>query len=156
MALSYDYYPAVLYAIDLIGQGQTKTAACDASNISVATLARYTTEHPDLADLLLEAETRGADAMADALVNIDNHKIHGHSDPKMAKVVSDNIKWVLSKRDKRFADRVEVDHNHRVDVTITTALEAARRRVPALEDQSNVIDAVVLDDEALLLQELLS
>ena len=148
MSIPYDYYPAVLFAIDKVGQGHTVSEACDLANISVATFRNYLKRDTALAEMFDEADQRGGDAMADALVNIDNHKIHGQSDPKMAKVISDNIKWVLSKRKpKEFGDRVQVDHSVTVDIAITTALDAARRRVlPAPVD---VIDAEVvsLDEE---------
>lgn len=160
MTLPYDYMPNVLYAINLIGQGHTKTRACDESHVSPAILERVSKSDPLVADMLTEAEQRSYDAMADALINIDNHKVHGQSDPKMAKVISDNIKWVLSKRrPKDFGDRVQVDHSVTVDVAITTALDAARRRVgPALPapDVSLVEEAqVVYDDDDAIMRELL-
>ena len=144
MALPYDYYPAVLYAIDLISQGNTLTEACDQSNLPISTFHNYLNKDENLHAMYVEADQRGSDAMADALVNIDNHRLHGQSDPKMAKVISDNIKWVLSKRKpKEYGDRVQVDHSVTVDVAITTALDAARRRVP-VADQSDVIDAEIV------------
>lgn len=145
MTLPYDYYPAVLYAINVIGQGNTLSEACDQSNISVATFRHWTNKDEQLQAMYDEAEQRSYDAMADALIKIDNHKIHGQSDPKMAKVISDNIKWVLGKRrPKEYGERVQIDTTISVDIAITTALDAARRRTaPALE---NVIDAVVVDD----------
>lgn len=155
MALPYDYYPAVLYAIDLISQGNTLTEACDQSNLPISTFHNYINKDENLHAMYVEADQRGSDAMADALVNIDNHRIHGQSDPKMAKVISDNIKWVLSKRKpKEYGDRVQVDHSVTVDVAITTALDAARRRVP-VADQSDVIDAEVVphyesEDDAIM------
>jgi hypothetical protein len=129
MTLSYDYMPAVLYAIDLISQGLTETEACDKSNIRIAVFKRYINDIPQLQELYAEADQRGADAMADALVSIDNHKHYGRSDPKMAKVISDNIKWVLSKRKvKQYGDRVVVEHSVTMDRAITDALIAARNR----------------------------
>jgi len=160
MTLPYDYYPAVLYALNLIGQGHTLTAACDQSNISVVTFDAYVKREPQLQAMYEEAVQRGNDAMADALVNIDNHKIHGQSDPKMAKVISDNIKWVLGKRDsKRFGDKIEVKHEITMDRAIIGALERARTRTLELEDQTErggtIIDVTPLSDDELL-AELLS
>jgi len=157
MALPYDYYPAVLYAIDLISQGNTLTEACDQSNLPISTFHNYIKRDENLHAMYVEADQRGSDAMADALVNIDNHRIHGQSDPKMAKVISDNIKWVLSKRKpKEYGDRVQVDHSVTVDVAITTALDAARRRVPVQEVE--VIDATAVpvyeDEDAAIMREL--
>jgi len=157
MALTYDYYPAVLYALGLFSQGHTVTEACDQSNIAIAVFERFTKENDELRDMYVEAERRSHDAMADALVNIDNHKVHGQSDPKMAKVISDNIKWVLSKRDtQRFGDRVQVDHSVSVDIAITTALDAARRRTAPQIEAHDVIDAEIVQDDETLMRQLLS
>lgn len=158
MALPYDFYPAVLYAIDQISQGETLSKACDLSNISVTTFHNYVNKDETLQAMYTEADQRGGDAMADALINIDNHLKHGQSDPKMAKVISDNIKWVLGKRKpKEYGDRVQVDHSISVDVAITTALDAARRRVPALEN-AEIVDAdfTVMSEDDAFLHDLLS
>lgn len=143
---SYDYTPAILYAIDLISQGRTKTRACDESNVNISTFEKYIKDNPYLKELYEEADIRGADAMADALVEIDNHPIYGYSDPKMAKVVSDNIKWLLSKRKaKEYGDRIEVKHTITADKAITQALMAGRQRV--LESQAQDIIDVDFEEE---------
>lgn len=160
MSLPYDYYPAVLYALNLLSQGETLTVACDKSNITVEVFDYHVKGNTQLEGMYAEAVQRGNDAMADALINIDNHKIHGQSDPKMAKVISDNIKWVLSKRDnKRFGDKVEVRHEVTMDKAIVNALEQARKRTRALEykEDATLIDvtpSTKTDDE--LMDELLS
>lgn len=152
---SYDYYPAVLYAIDRISQGSTKTAACDMSNISIATFDKYVAENVELKELLAEAEQRGFDAMADALLQPHNHKVYGMTDPKMAKIVSDNIKWLLSKRaQKVYGDKLEVKHEITLDRAVVDALSRAKDRalqgaLPPPTDTANVIEAeyVVVQDE---------
>lgn len=158
MSLSYDYYPAVLYALDQIGQGRTLTDACDVSNINVATFDRYVKANAELQTLYEEMVHRGNDAMVDALINIDNHRIHGRSDPKMAKVVSDNIKWVVSKRDsKRFGEKIEVKHEITMDRAIVDALEHARNRVE-YADYVDVTPAMIAspDEDDAIMNELLS
>lgn len=160
MSLSYDYYPAVLYALNEISQGRTLTDACDRANIAVPLFDRYVKNDAELQAMYEEAVQRGNDAMADALVNIDNHKIHGQSDAKMAKVISDNIKWVLGKRDsKRFGEKIEVKHEITMDRAIVSALEHARNRVPVIDAEYTVDVTPALpsyneDDE--LMRELLS
>lgn len=162
---TYDYYPAVLYAIDRISQGLTKTAACDAANISIATFERYVAESGELKDMYTEAEQRGFDAMADALLQPFNHKDYGHTDPKMAKVMSDNLKWLLSKRaSKVYGDKLEVKHEVTLDRAVVDALSRAKDRAlagalpPPPTYAANVIDAeyVVIDDDEADLAYLLS
>ena len=154
MSISYDVYPRVLEALELISQGLTKTQACDDARVSVAQFDSCIDRDPELQTLRQEAETRGHDALADALINIDNHRVHGQSDPKMAKVISENIKWYLGKKDnKRFGDKVEVQHSLTLDRTIVDVLAAARYRVAALAPPTDVVDAefvtVVEDDDEL-------
>lgn len=162
MSLPYDYYPAVLYALNEIGQGRTLTDACDRANISVVMFDHHVKNSKELQAMYEEAVQRGNDAMADALVNIDNHKIHGQSDAKMAKVISDNIKWVLGKRDsKRFGEKIEVKHEITMDRAIVSALEHARNRVPMIEaEYERIIDVIPAtlsyDEDDEVLRELLS
>jgi hypothetical protein len=153
MSLIYETYAKTLDAIGLIGQGHTFTSACDLAGVSIPAFHKCIKENEDLAGALDEAQTRGNDAMADALIDIDNHKVYGTTDPKLAKVRSDNIKWVLARRDsKRFGDKVEVTHNVNVDVAITSRLNEARNRTALIEAEAE--DAIILQDPALL--ELLS
>lgn len=143
MSLPYDYYPAVLYAIGKISEGYTETAACDEANITVSTFKNYIKKDMVLQDLLVEADQRGKDAMADALVQIDNHHIYGHTDPKMAAVISKNIMWLLDKRDnKRFGTKVQYEHNITADRAITDALAQGKKRA-GLIDYSGAIDVAV-------------
>mgnify|MGYP001546060075 FL=1 len=144
MSTPYDYYPACLYAIQQLGPGYTLTQACNAANITVALFRRYCANDPNLNDQFIDAEQRSHDALADALVHIDNSE-HGSSDPKMASVLSSNIKWYLAKKDpKRFGERVTVEHDVKVDVTITQALNRARQRtqIAAADD---AVDATFVD-----------
>lgn len=142
MSISYDVYPRVLDALEHISQGRTTTDACDRAGLSVYQFDNYVNRDPDLQAMRQEAEHRGHDALADALINIDNHRIHGSTDPKMAKVISENIKWFLAKKDtKRFGDKVEIQHSVTLDRAIVDVLTAARSRVAALPSPNNVVDA---------------
>lgn len=152
MSIIYDKYVSVLQVIEYIGQGMTMTKACDTSYIGVATVNKYLADDVLLAEMFEEAVQRGNDALADALLSPDNHALYGRSDPKLAKVMSDNIKWVLSKRDRRFADRIEHKHTLTADNAITAALEMARTRVqsstPVLIDVTPVEEIMSLEEEA--------
>lgn len=75
------------------------------------------------------AENIGYDIMADELLNIDNSRLYGNSDDKMAKTVSDNIKWFLSrKRPSSYGDKVHHVHELTADRAILDALEAGKQR----------------------------
>jgi hypothetical protein len=161
----YDYFPKVLQVLTAISQGYTRTVACDTYNIPVHVFEKHVDSTPELQDMVIEAERRGYDALADLLVNIDNDKRFGRSDPKMAAVISKNIQWLLSRRDqKRFGDKLEVKHEITLDRVITAALEAGRNRVANIEGRTIELTAlpssasapVEADEDAELLRQLLS
>ena len=156
MSISYDYYPAILYAIGRIGLGRTRTRACDEANITVATFDSYVNRHPELQELLREEEQRGYDAMAEALLQPDNHGLYGHSDPKMAKVQSDNLKWFLAKKKpKEYGEKITIDHNITADKAITDALLAGRRRAQGLIEAPVVeADYTEITEDELIAQEI--
>lgn len=155
----YENYPKVLQALELISQGHTVTQACIKATVTLDAFEKAIDGDEQLKSLRAEAERRGHDSLADALINIDNHKIHGQSDPKMARVVSDNIKWFLEKKDpKRFGQKVEVNHNVTVDRAITNALNAARGRVAAIAKSPDVVDAefVTIPSDEDIMRDILS
>jgi len=166
----YDQYPKVLRALELISQGRTQTFACDEAGISIHAFEKATDNDTSLQRLRIEAERRGYDALADGLLTINvlrkpdgSDNPYAETNPQMAKVVSDNIKWVLDKRDrKRFGAHVEIKHEITADKAITDALDAARRRaatgkvvdlgpedfasVPSQGLIGNVVSQVVFDE----------
>lgn len=69
------------------------------------------------------------DQFHDLLLNIDDDPEAGRSDPKMAAVVSANIKHVLAVDDpERFGNKLKVEHNITASEAIVRALEAGRKR----------------------------
>ena len=149
MTLPYNYYPAVLFAIEKISQGRTKTYACDEANISISVFESYVNKSQELQDLLTEAETRGYDAMADMLLTIDHKGVYAQSDAKMAKVISENIKWLLGRRrQKQYGDKMVVEHNITADRAITDALAAGRNRLlNSNRDESRFIDVSPVESD---------
>lgn len=134
MTTPYDIYPYVLKVLDLISAGHTRTSACDEVRIGVSTFLKYVEKTPELQDMLAEAEQRGYDAMAEALLQPDNHAVYGHSDPKMASVQSKNIMWFLEKkRPKEYGPKVTVAHEITADRAIIDALtrRTANASLPA-------------------------
>lgn len=142
--LSYDVLPAVLQALELISQGDTETKACDLAGIAYRTLKLRVAADKELQIMYEEALHRGADAMADALLDPFAHKRYGFTDPKQAKVMSDNIKWYLGKRfHKIYGEKLEIKQETTVTFAITDALERARQRSQeALPPASAAVDYV--------------
>lgn len=153
---SYNYASAVLYAINLVGQGVTLTSACDQANVPITTYKQLVEMDETLKALHEDAVQRGNDALVDALIDVDTHRIYGHTDSKMAKVQSDNIKWVLAKRDpERFGEKISVKHDVTLDRVITDVLMAAKQRSDPALPAPYIEDAVIVDDEAELLRSLM-
>jgi hypothetical protein len=80
--------------------------------------------------------------MAEALPRIYDHHIYGVEDPKMAGVVSSNIKWLLERRrQKAYGAHSTVEHHLSADREVLDALQKAKARAQG----GNVIDHVVND-----------
>jgi len=136
MGVPVDYLTGVMRALDLIGQGYSQTRACDVAKITVSTFKHYVKSTPELIAIFDDAEQRGHDALADVLLDIDNHPYYGTNDPKAQRVLSENIKWFLSrKRPAQYGDKMLVTHNITMDRVIVDALTRGAERA------GNIIDA---------------
>jgi hypothetical protein len=144
VTLPQDIYPKVMRVIDLLGEGRTESEACDTAGVTVSTFRNYVSKTPELHDLFLDAEQRGYDRLADELINI--HSVCdqlGVTDAKMVKILSDNRKWLLSKRrPQQYGDKVVHEHNITADRTIIEALSQGKQR--ALEaNAATVVNGVI-------------
>ncbi len=128
MALAYDTYPLVLQVLDKLSQGTTETVACNGVGISVRDFRRAVAADIELQASYAEAQVLGNDALADGLLNPETG-VYGSTDPKKMKIYSDNIKWLLGKRDnKRYGEKLEIKQETTVAFVITDQLERARVR----------------------------
>lgn len=154
MTVPYDIMADVLGALDKISNGKVPTVACDEQGLAYSTFTTYTKRYPQLAALRQEAEDRLYDLMAEALPRIYDHHIYGVEDPKMAGVVSSNIKWLLERRrQKAYGAHSTVEHHLSADREVLDALQKAKARaqggiidVPA----NQLIDALVIDAEVIV------
>jgi hypothetical protein len=146
--LATNAYPQVLGVITLLSQGRTLTEACDECRITFSSFRAYVNAVPELTALFTDAEQRGYDVMADALLNIfDPGNKYGETEPKRAKIISDNIKWYLArKRPALYGDKSIVEHQITADKTIVEALSRGKDTVSkaVLEDVTyRVVEDVV-------------
>lgn len=127
--LPYDTYPQVLKAITLISEGKTESSACREHGISVRVFRNTVEKNETLKELYDEAQVLGYDRLAETLLEIDRDPHYGQSDPKMARVISDNIKWLLEKRKpKEYGARVAHDITISADHAVIDALARGRAR----------------------------
>lgn len=154
MSLAYDTYPAVIRAIDYISQGYTESKACAWSGIRTSQLKSVVTSDKEMMALYEDAIQNGYDAMADALLD-PKAGLYGETEPAMAKVMSENIKWYLSRRARKvYGEKIEIKQEVTVAFAITDALESAHRRtleldirVPAQIEGATYIDVTPQADQ---------
>lgn len=139
MVLPQDIMPRVMNVITHMGNAKTESEACDLAGVTVTLFRKYVSTTPELHDLFLDAEQRGYDRMADELIAIDIHgALLGITDTKTLKILSDNRKWLLSKRrPQQYGDKVVHEHNITADRTIIEALSQGKQR--ALTSQATEI-----------------
>lgn len=144
-------FSKALTVITLIAQGRVRTQALLLSGMTEDQFTRTVERDATgtLAQMHDVAVERGFDALADILLHINTDTVYGSTNPQMAKVISENIKWYLSKKNpKKFGDKVTVDVTVSADREIINALKAAQEQAarggyalppPAIED-AQVID----------------
>jgi len=142
MPTTYEYYAAVMYALERIVEGMSPTKACAKANIPYRMFTKLVKEDTELALLADEAQQLGADTMADLLLSLDDpSNPYFTTDEKKQKIISDNLKWVLARRfNKKYGERVEIKQEITVSHVITSQLEAARERSLLAAVEREVID----------------
>jgi hypothetical protein len=134
-------YTKAMWVVDTIRDGHTLTQACKRCWVSRATIIGMMSKDATLRQMILDATSESEDMMADMLVNIDQM----YPDPKMAKVISDNIKWLLARRrGGEYGDRMVVESTSTTqDQAILGALHEAIKRIPMPEQPEDfkVIEA---------------
>lgn len=136
-------YQKAMFVVDTIRDGQTLTQACRMHYISRRVIITMMDKDATLRSMLLDAISESEDMMADMLINIDQF----HPDAKMAKVISENIKWLLARRrGAEYGDRMVVETKSTTqDQAIISALHKAIERIPVPANQ--VEDFKVIEAE---------
>lgn len=127
------YMPAVTFAkaldvIKLVSEGETVLAACETIYIAVQQFRAACKREPALQTMLAEAEETRDDILADMLV--DEAKLP--SEPKMAAIISANIKFLIERRRPMKYGKVPEAINPDSDQNrlLAEALRAAIDRIP--------------------------
>ena len=139
--------PAVTYAralevIKLVAEGDTVLQACEKFMMQPAQFKGLCRREPSLASLLADAEETRDDILADMLV--DQNKLP--SDPKMASVISSNIRFLLERRrSTKYGKQNEQAGNSETEQNklLAEALRAAVDRIPlpAQPAPAQIVDA---------------
>ena len=116
----------------LMYQNNNITECCARLNINPGALAFVTKEDSQFKADIYEAQAFMADLAVDAL-----RGIHEEMDnPLTMRVVSDNIKWMASKRYKeRYGDKLDIAVTHTIDLKSAIA-EARQRSLPFIDGKA--------------------
>jgi hypothetical protein len=133
--------PADLQAVlDRIAEGGSVTGACGGDEALRHKLYAWGRRDPAFRARLEEAEADGAEAMADRLQNIHTEI----RSPLMARVVSDNLRWIAGHRSTRYATKAapadEDADNPRLLAVLTEAI--ARIPRPRQEGEGNNMQTI--------------
>lgn len=106
-----------------IFKGNNLNEACAVCGINPAVLAMARIRDAEFDGLIRQAQSFRVDMLVDKLENIEDYE----ENPLMARVISDNIKWLASKRHRAiYGEKLDVQHT--VIVDLRGAIEEARRR----------------------------
>lgn len=139
--------------------GRLPTHACQqVGGITWSMMRKLVDRDPEIADLFFEAMEECRDNMAEILVRIDTKSsldVYGSTDPKMAKVISDNIKWLLERYwPEKFGTKIKVETG-RADDVILAALDAAKAAISRLPAPLPGDTAKMIEGEVLRLDDLI-
>lgn len=128
--------------------------ACAGLGINPAALAIARVHDPEFDAAVRQAQAATVDMMVDRLENIQDEE----ENPIMARVMSDNIKWLAGKRYRQiYGEKLDVTHTITVD--LRGAIEEARNRTlqhfddkPLIQhsnqtDSISVSEAVMVEEE---------
>jgi len=124
------YIQKVWQVLDLIAQGYSVSRACRTVKLSNETLYATKKRYPGIEAAYDSAQRQACDALVDALLDINDHPIYGKGDAQDKKLMSDNIKWVLARKDRaRFGTQTQHDAqaNAQKAEHITSALQRAKK-----------------------------
>ena len=125
-ALAQEEFMLLLY------QNNNISECCARMNIHPAAVAAVMNRNPEFKAAVQAAQAWQADLKVDTLENI-----HDEIDnPLMARVISDNRKWVAAKRAKeRYGDKLDIAVTHTIDLKSAIA-EARARSLPFIDGKS--------------------
>lgn len=120
-------FPIMIAIVHLIADGMAPHQACKEQGTTLAAFKHALSIEPDLKTLFDEALETGSEVLADMLLHIDRE----HSDPRFARIISDNIKWLLERRKPdKYGQRVQVSMENSATKTMMDILDKAIERIP--------------------------
>ena len=126
-------------AIDMAAKGEPLKMIVEAMCTSETGFWHYRQQYPDFKIAFEHARQEGLEQMADGLMTAHDE----YTDVQRARLKSDNVKWLLSKRKPEiYGDKVDIHVSQTID--ITAALTEARARALPGATSREVIDVNTL------------
>jgi hypothetical protein len=134
-------YPILYSIINRIAQGTPPFRAFQEHGVTRQWFRGWIERDPELQRLHEQAKEDQAETLTEILLTInqptdprDPLAIGGETDAKMAKVISDNIKWYAEKlKPEKYSSRMEIKHTVTADGVITQMLRAGMERISQLK-----------------------
>ena len=124
-------------ALTMAANGDTMRKIREALDVNAEQLRKYLVKYPLFQSSLASARQEGLEELADSLQDIPELI----SDVQRARLKSENLRWVLSKRKPQvYGDRIEVNMNQTVDIG-AALLEARSRASLPIMPTNAIIDA---------------
>jgi len=120
-------------AIELLSEGLGPVKICRELMITAMEYHQALSEDSDFELQAARAQSIGFDVMADSLLEMNEQ----YGDVQKARLQSDNIKFILSKRKPQvYGDRIDINLTQTVDISAARA-EALRRALPGRDSNDN-------------------
>ena len=131
---------AIHEIIEDVSNGATLKIALERQAMTAGQFNRALAKDRESATLYIRAQEIRADLLADEVVTIADDD----PDPQRARNRIDARKWLASKHySKRYGERLDINVTAALD--ISAVLAEAQSRLRPIGDQSNIIDAQVID-----------
>lgn len=135
-------------AIDMAVEGKSARKIIEVIHTTSHAFWTYRNENPIFAQKYQDARQEGLELLADDLIDITDRE----SDVNKARLISENTKWLLSKRkSKTYGDRLDVNINQTVDIG-SALLDARARALPQLPKSASLIASNDTEHEEIVIE----
>ena len=117
-----------------ISRGKTLASWCRKTGWSLTAVKCWAAKDPEFAARYARACEIGYDAMADRLLAVARRPVLFPEDVNQRRLEIDTYKWWLARRSRRYNEKVQVEHEGGVNVTVLTGVPQPKQ----LEERDDV------------------
>ena len=105
-----------------ISRGKTLASWCRHNDITLRTVRCWLAKDLEFASRYARACEEGYDAMADRLLAVARRPVLFAEDVNQRRLEIDTYKWWLARRSRRYNEKVQVEHEGNLNVTVLTGV----------------------------------